>query len=212
MAPIYGTRNVIMFGGLNETRNLNDTWIWNDKPKLYKNGIFESTPIFKGSSSTLKTIEWEAIVPNGTSLKFQLRSARDRGLLEISEYFGPCGGTNTYYETSGMPLWFGCLEDEWIQIKGYFNSSNIFITPRLKDITISYNLWPITKLTNPPNGAILANNQPMFEWEFIDSDSTGQTAFQVVIEDNKYFIVYEYDSSIQNSEGRQMVLEGEDQR
>ncbi|UCE06929.1 MAG: hypothetical protein JSW07_02500 [bacterium] len=201
-ASIQGKEAVIFFGGYHGNPSIfkncyNFTWIF--YLNSYKNGTFISEPHDAGLNFTFKNLSWTAETPVNTSIKLQLKSAVIEDELNTKEFIGPDGTSSTYYSTSPTPIWSGHNGDRWIQYKVYMNNTDITITPSFKNVTITYNYLPETTLIAPNNGTITASNKPIFLWNFNDTDSVQQSAFQVLIDNNSNFQSIDFDSEEQNS-------------
>jgi hypothetical protein len=128
-----------------------------------------------------------------------LRTAETEVDLNSKEFGGPDGSFVSYYTFSPTDIWTGNNIDRWIQYKAYLSTKNPEETPRLKNVTITYNYWPNTTLISPTNGNIINYNKPTFNWSFTDQDSENQTAFQVLIDDDIEFQSIDHNSSDQYS-------------
>jgi hypothetical protein len=145
-------------------------------------------------STKFKIINWTAMIPPWTSMKFQLRSAPNSSALDLKDFVGPDGSDRTYYSTSGATIWPGHNNDCWIQYRVYLSTNDVNITPILKDVTITYNVLPDRPILNSPlNNSITNNSTPTFSWTFIDKDSLQQHDFQLQIDDNENFNSVDYD-------------------
>ncbi len=198
MASIYGTDKIMLFGGSTWGTELGDTWVL-DLSSSLTSGTYISTAYDAGGKSSFKTLSWDANTSINTSIKFQLRSAASETGLAAKEFIGSDGTIYSYYLNSPATIWSGHHGDSWLQYKTYFSTNNTNETPSLKNVTINYNKFPTTQLISPGNNTIIMNNTPRFSWNFIDSDSTQQSAFQVQIDDNPAFLSIDYNSSTQSS-------------
>jgi hypothetical protein len=198
MASINGTENIVLFGGQVTPSPWidNETWIFEHNATAFY-GIYISKPFDTGANSTFYSIDWNADVPSNTNLSFQLRTAANKNNLTENLYSGPNGSDLSFYNTSNTAIWEGHNGHRWLQVKAYFNRTNLPITPKLKDVTITYNCLPEINVLAPLNGSILSTNKPDFQWDFIDFDSIQQHAFQVLIDNEQTFNDINYDSSIQ---------------
>jgi hypothetical protein len=193
MATVYKTSEVVLFGGLGIQP---DTWVF-DFFNYTNNGTYISEPFEFGPNSSLKKIYWNASITQNTSIKFQLRTAETEINLNSKIFIGPDGSDASYYKNSPSDIWLGYKNDRWVQYKAYLETTNNNETPILKNVTITYNYWPNTILVSPINDTIIKNNKPIFVWNFTDSDSTNQSAFQLLIDDNPEFNSIDYDSGEQ---------------
>jgi hypothetical protein len=196
MANIYGTKRMVLFGGRDEDYNrYYETWQFSLYP--YKNGTYISKAYNIGPDISFNSLNWDAATPPGTSIKFQIRTAEWKSVLDDKEFVGPDGTNNSYYEFSPSILWTGHNGDKWFQYKAYFNTNNFIKTPILHYITLYYNHWPVVELKSPVDKDTISNNKPLFEWDMIDNDSDQQSAYQVQIDDEDNFNSINYDSGSQ---------------
>jgi hypothetical protein len=198
MATIWGTDKVLCHGVSRQGWYRNETWQFElfDYPSK---GNYTSPPFQFGPNSTLKTLTWQANGSSNTNVKFQLRSAQTKDLLNTLQFLGPEGFIDTYYSISGSNLWSGHSGDKWMQYRAYLETSFEEETPTLKNITLVYNYWPNTSLVSPKDGYITNNNNPTFTWNFTDRDSIEQSAFQIIIGDDYNFNIIDFKSRIINS-------------
>jgi hypothetical protein len=167
--------------------------------KFKNNGTYQSTTYNSTGKSNWKVLNWTSNEPDGTDIKFRLRTANTDVKLLTKPFIGPNGKSSTYYETSGTQIWSGHTNDKWIQYKAYLSTENRSVSPILKKVSINYNLLPEAMLVNPINGSTVFNNTLVFTWNFSDQDSIKQSAFQLLISDNLSFQNIIIDSNIQNS-------------
>jgi hypothetical protein len=169
----------------------------------FTSGSFISIPFNCNESLHWQTISWNATKPAGTDIKFQLRSSNTNSNLNQKQFIGPEGTASSFYSISPGIIWSGHGNDSWIQYKAYLSTSNIEDTPIIINISISYNIYPNTTLTNPANNTVTLNNKPTFSWNFQDKDTKKQSAFQVIIDDSFVFDTIDYDSGVQLSSKQQ---------
>ncbi|MDD3862043.1 MAG: prepilin-type N-terminal cleavage/methylation domain-containing protein [Candidatus Gracilibacteria bacterium] len=104
------------------------------------NGTFFSQIFDTGSSDTIYNfIEWDAEEPNGTSIKFQVRTSDSEENIESGTWVGPDGTNSTYYENSRTVI---NLSDDrsgerFFQYKVFLESDGTS-TPVLNSIRINY--------------------------------------------------------------------------
>lgn len=195
LSSIYNTGLVLLFGGINGP---DETWIYKGRYSLI-NGTFTSTVHDTYANSSLKTISWTCNTPHGTSIRFQIRTVDRVTDLYKKKFVGPHGKSSRFYSSTPTEIWIGHKGDRWIQYKVYFNITLATASPTLDSITITYNNLPTTILSSPENGSLIKNPKPIFKWNFIDHDSSQQSAFQVLIDNDKNFTSVDYDSSVIDS-------------
>ena len=85
------------------------------------------------------TIIWNAVIPAGSTLKFQI-AANNNNLTW--NFVGPDGTANTFYVTSGAQIFSGLSGMRYIKYKAVFNrpTTDPLLNPILNDITISYGM------------------------------------------------------------------------
>ncbi len=198
MAPVFGTDRIVLFGGYNPAYGYwDETWIYRHNLPT-RNGTYISKPYDTGSNSSYKSISWYGKTPINTSIKIQLRSAKNESILTGKSFIGPNGSASKYYTSTFNELWPGHNSDRWIQYKVYFNMSVFTDSPILRDIIITYNTLPCTNVIGPGDQSLLSHSKPTFTWTFSDIDCDKQNGFQVLIDDNITFNDVDYNSGEQN--------------
>ena len=81
-------------------------------------------------------LSWDAEIPDGTALKFQLRWAETEPGLESAPWQGP-DGEDSYYEHPGQAISGTDACAGWMQYRAVFVSPNGCRSPRLREVTIS---------------------------------------------------------------------------
>jgi hypothetical protein len=163
-------------------------------------GTLKSKPIPTNGDLSWKTLAWESTEPEGTNIKFKLCSANKKSDLESKLFLGPNGDPGEFYTASGTPIWSGQGQDKWMQYMLYLDTNSNITTPILHNVTFSYNYWPEPPiLIAPTYNNWTNNNKPTFTWQFNDTDSANQQAFQVLISNDSTFETINFDSSKQKS-------------
>jgi hypothetical protein len=199
ISTVWGTDRLILFGGYSPTYGYwADTWEYRHVLPV-KNGTYVSKPYDTGARSIFSEIDWFANIPDNTSLRFQLRSGLNIDTLEAKDFVGPDGDKKSYYVQGAEATWEGHNGDQFIQYKVYFNMDVFTNSPRLKDVSITYNCMPDSQLMGPSDEVLMSNNKPIFTWYFTDYDSEYQKSFQVLIADDINFTYIQYDSGEQKS-------------
>jgi hypothetical protein len=148
------------------------------------------------STTNFKTLNWTAATPSCTSIRFQIRSASSSAGLELQDFSGPDGNTDSYYTVSGTEIWDDHDGDQWLQYKVYLKTTDNSVTPALKEVNITYNILPNTPtLIAPGNDIWINNSRPNFIWNFNDIDSGFQGGFRLQIDDDISFKSIDYDSN-----------------
>jgi len=97
----------------------------------YNSPVFElDAPISSGK------LFFEGITPNQTTIRFTMRSAKTQKLLVSKPFVGPNGIRNTYYQTSGQPLWSGHDGDTYVQYRALLTSENPVLSPALRKVQL----------------------------------------------------------------------------
>jgi hypothetical protein len=99
---------------------------------------FVSRPFDLGAPREPTWIDWNARVPAGTRLRFQVRSAPDRTSLESAPWLGPDGRTDTYYERAPARLPTAHRGHTFVQYRALFTMPNAAASPILERVAIHY--------------------------------------------------------------------------
>jgi hypothetical protein len=81
-----------------------------------------------------KLLNWKAEMPPGTTLKFQLKSAKSKEKLSTAEWLGP-DGPSSYYTKSNSDI-NKVKKNSWIQYRAIFISDNGANAPVLESVEI----------------------------------------------------------------------------
>jgi hypothetical protein len=128
-------------------------------------GAFVSNSHAFGAYATNITMGWTAISPSGTSLKFQVKSARSQQALASADFLGPDGTNATYFTTSGLALGKKHLGNNWFQYKAVMSTTNGKVTPILQDVSLTATIEPLTLkkvVVTPANATITADQNLKF--------------------------------------------------
>ncbi|PYV18251.1 MAG: hypothetical protein DMG07_04255 [Acidobacteria bacterium] len=93
-----------------------------------------SAPLDAGAGSRLGTIAWRVSTPHRTAVKFQVRSASERGALERAPWVG-ASGAGSFFTRSGSPLLAG---ERWVQYKATLVAPEGANSPVLRSVTLTY--------------------------------------------------------------------------
>jgi len=113
----------------------NSIGLWTARPQFNLVGIFESSIIRLEEETELLTLNWEAAIPEKTSLSFQIRSAESQSELENSNWFGPEGGI-PYYTVSGTQINQIHNGKEYIQFRIKFETESADLSPTLFQVSL----------------------------------------------------------------------------
>jgi PKD repeat protein len=98
-------------------------------------GQYESSSHDCGIGKTFGPLVWDATVPAGTELKFQIATNNDN---ETWIFVGPDGTNDTYYEANGTAIWTGHNGDRYIRYVAFFDLADGIITPQLRSFSILF--------------------------------------------------------------------------
>jgi hypothetical protein len=85
----------------------------------------------------LKSLNWEAEVPEKTELRFQLRTAAARQDLDAASWFGEDGEGGFFSDLKNELSARKITCEGWIQYRAIFTSTNGCLSPKLKAVTIA---------------------------------------------------------------------------
>ncbi len=124
--------------------------------RLYSDnrGIYTTPPFDASEAWPVKwgTLSWDADVPVGTSVRFQVATNRGGSLWR---FVGPDGTASTYYESSGQNI-FEFQSGSRVRVRAFLQSDDERKwVPHVMSITVSYNQrprGPPTVVVTSPNG------------------------------------------------------------
>lgn len=97
-------------------------------------GTYTSTIYDTGHTSNYTTLAWTALLPAGSTLSFQVRTADDIVTLESNPFIGPDGTDATTYTISGAALHASHQEQRYVQWRA--NLDTVGDTPELISATL----------------------------------------------------------------------------
>jgi len=152
MAFDAGHSAMILFGGSDgSSQFLSDTWAFG-LGRYLPSGEHTSAPLDTGGSSYIGSIRWNASLPAGTSVGFQLRTANTSAGLYSGSFVGPDGTAKTFYTRTGERSSRIHNASRWIQYRAYFTTSDTSITPALENVEIDYNIIHTLSIASPVGG------------------------------------------------------------
>jgi hypothetical protein len=165
--------------------------------KYFENGTFESEPFNSSGNLTWLNLNWTSQTPKGTQINFELRTGTTIQDLYSNQFLGPDGRSSTYYTSPGTPIWFGHINETWIQYRVYLSTDETSKTPVLSNVSISFDHFPILKSPQvfPSTGNITTDFN--FTVKYIDYDNEMPSSIYVVIDGVKYEM-NEYNLTDQN--------------
>ena len=107
-----------------------------------------------GRNVNFDKLSWDADLPEGTSIRFQLRSANDLGVLATKPWLGP-DAVGTWYTEQSMPINSAHDGDRFYQFYVFLKTTDPLVAPVLNNVIISYHYFDTEKV-----GVI--NSSPMF--------------------------------------------------
>jgi len=82
------------------------------------------------------SIFFDGTTPDGTTLRFQVRSAHSPTTLASAPFVGPDGTAVTFYQTNGQALWSGHDGDSLVQYKAILSSATPTLSPSLRKVVL----------------------------------------------------------------------------
>jgi len=149
--------------------NPSETWVLG-KNYYRPPGEFTSRPFDTGGMAFFGDLRWNASVPFGTALKFQLRTANTNESLSTASFNGPDGTADTFYTASNQTIASIQDGDRWLQYRAYFDTSDLNFTPVLDRVTITYNLRQSIEILSPAEGNVWSGIQNI-TWSASDPDN-----------------------------------------
>jgi len=114
-------------------------------------GYLESSTFDLGSGVDFKNIIWEPLSQNPDlgedSILFQMASTNS-STLEVWDFSGPDGLSNTYYTSTETLIWSGHDGNQYFRYKVFLNTEDVKKTPQLSEVAFTY-----TNLCTPPGQA-----------------------------------------------------------
>ncbi|UCE37751.1 MAG: Ig-like domain-containing protein [Thermoplasmata archaeon] len=178
--------------------------------QYYYLGVFESQSFDATAPVRWVAIKWNGTTVSGLDFQFQLRTASDESGLDLVNYIGRGGTSDTYYTSPGEEIYPGHNGDQWMQFRVFLRTADRSLTPLLEDVTIFYNFtlaYP-PDLISPSDGSLLSDTTPEFSWRFNDIIGS-QIGFQVQISDADTFSDIIYDSDLQTSSNEHWQITGD---
>jgi hypothetical protein len=154
--------------------------------KYIEHGTYESEPFNSSGNLSWLNLNWTSQTPKGTQINFQLRTGTTIQDLFSKKFLGPDGRSESYYTSPGTPIWFGQINESWIQYKVYLSTDDTSKTPVLSNVSISFDHFPILNSPQiyPSTGNITTDFN--FTVRYIDYDNELPTDIYVVIDDIKF--------------------------
>ncbi|MBI2530392.1 MAG: hypothetical protein HYW05_04580 [Candidatus Diapherotrites archaeon] len=108
-----------------------------DVPTYSPSGTFASAPFDLASPRDLRTITWNASLPTGTGLKFQMRSGNSLQDLNSAQWLGPTGAGD-YYTTQNSAINSALDNKQWAQYRAFLDTNAAASTPTINSVVITY--------------------------------------------------------------------------
>ncbi len=109
-----------------------------DPPQFAAEGELISRPQCLAEPCRAGRISWQADVPEGTSVRFQVRSAADvdGGPGDWTPLAGPDGTTDSYFTTSGAALPALHAGHQWLQYRLVLATTRPAVTPEVREVRL----------------------------------------------------------------------------
>ena len=159
--------------------NPSETWILG-KSHYRPPGEFTSQPFDTGGSAYFGKFQFDAFVPPGTALKFQLRTATTNYSLHAAAFIGPDGTAGTFYTASNQTISNVHNGDRWLQYRAYFDTTDLNLTAVLDRVTIQYNLRQSIHILSPDEADVWSGLQNI-TWTAQDPDNDS-LSFSIYLE------------------------------
>ena len=159
---------MVLFGGMSGRYCRAQTWVLGLEGRNTL-GTYISQPNATGGSAYFGNLQFESFAPAGTSLRLQLRTAMAQADLEDAEYLGPDGTPSSYYTVTGSRVASVHNGTGFVQYCATLESRDLLETPRLKSVTLNYNLLHALRLISPAGGENWTGPRDI-GWEVVDPD------------------------------------------
>jgi archaellum component FlaF (FlaF/FlaG flagellin family) len=107
-------------------------------PAYVANGTWTSPVIDTGvAGANYSAIAWTAVLPSGTDVGFQVRSAASPAALAAAPFTGPSGTGADRYTASGTPLNDSATDgNRYLQYRAYLGTTDTGNTPQLQEVAL----------------------------------------------------------------------------
>lgn len=174
---------IVLFGGFyggGEAPSLShEVWVHNLK-RYGESGTITSKQFDTGAKAFFEKLQWDADLPQGTNIKFQLRTAYMQEWLNLTQFTGPDGTNYSFYNTSGQMINGKHNGTRWLQYRAYLSTSDDKLTPILRNVTVNYNLLHSLQLSSPKGDENWTATQNI-TWSASDKDNDSLT-FDITLE------------------------------
>lgn len=159
---------MVLFGGLSGGYCRAQTWALGLDGR-FASGTYTSRPQATGGRAFFGSLRWESTAPAGTSVRLQLRSAMTQAELEAAPFLGPDGTAASFYTASNTRVIGAHNGSAYVQYRAYLESDDLLVTPRLRTVTLDYNLLHTLRLVSPAGGENWTGPRNV-DWEVADAD------------------------------------------
>lgn len=104
-------------------------------------GVYLSPRLEMNAPTSWSSINWTALIPSGTNISFQVRSAEDVAHLEQKSFTGPNGSIYSHYG-NGEPINVAHSSRKVFQFKLHMNTSDLTVSPSISEVWINHNMVP----------------------------------------------------------------------
>lgn len=102
----------------------------------FTTGTYISQTFDAGSNVAFNRVFWDAIIPDGTELKFQIAINSDNSSWN---FVGPDGSSSSYFTPdSNKSIYLANISGQYFKYKAYFATSSGDITPVLESFSVNY--------------------------------------------------------------------------
>jgi hypothetical protein len=101
----------------------------------YYSGNLTSSTGDAGYYADFGIVSWNAALPSGTVIKFQIAANNDDATWVFR---GPDGAEDTYYTSSGTAVWPGHDGSRYFKYKAFFSTADNGLSPDLNAVTVTY--------------------------------------------------------------------------
>jgi N-acetylneuraminic acid mutarotase len=159
---------IVMFGGWNGTGFLDDAWTLSTRSYV-SSGYYNSEARDSGGSAHFGTLWWDAVVPWGTLLRFQVQAADTFDDLQAREFIGPDGTNGSFYEVTGQQINTLNNGHRFFQYRAFLGTDDPSESPALRNVNVQYNLMHDVQLVSPAGGESWTGLQNI-TWAAADPD------------------------------------------
>jgi len=159
----------------------------------YDSGDYVSDVLDTGKNGTIyETISASSSTPVSTTLNFYVRVS-SCSPYQWSSWFGPYGSGSGLGDVTNY---------RYCQFKATFTTTDTIYSAVVEDCTIEYstNTASPPNLTTPSDAVWLSSARPVFQWDFVDSESDTQTGYDLELSTKIDFSIIYHSSNSASTE------------